>query len=67
MSYKDQVSAQSISTYPLKIGSNPPVREGDPICDQFRLTHFESRTLLALADGCNWGEEPKEAAAKAVR
>lgn len=52
--YRDFVSAKSVSTYPMK---NPATkeREGDPICDQYFLTHYENRTIFAIADGCNWG------------
>jgi hypothetical protein len=42
-------------------------REGDPICDQYCLTHFENRTIVALADGCSWGVEPRDAALKSVK
>ncbi len=63
--FSDYISARSISTYPLTLETGK--REGDPICDMFAATHFETRTLAAVADGCSWGEEPKEAARKASR
>lgn len=63
--YEDFISAKSISTYPKKGEGNK--REGDPICDQYCLSHFSNRTIFSLADGCNWGDEPRNAAQKAVR
>jgi serine/threonine protein phosphatase PrpC len=35
---------------------------GDPICDRFYLQLYENASLVALADGCNWGMKPREAA-----
>ena len=63
----------SISTYPLKKNiqisrdseeENPPeqVREGSPICDQYRSEFFHTRAIVCIADGCNWGDPPREAA-----
>jgi len=73
--FKDLVMAKSVSAYPQKVlqgttnSDGSPilleVREGDPICDQYALLAFENRVMVAVADGCNWGEEPRLAAEKA--
>lgn len=57
-SYRDIVSAKSISTYPYK-NLETKEREGDPICDQYYITQYENRTIFAIADGCNWGKQLK--------
>lgn len=62
-SYSSYACARAISTYP-----HPPSKEsrdGDPICDQFCLRIFKNRTIFSLADGCNWGIKPREAASRA--
>lgn len=54
-------------------------RMGDPICDYFAVQRFvwialtvintlrfATKTLFALADGCNWGPKPRAAAVLAV-
>ena len=56
--------ASSLSTYPRVGLSN--VRQGDPICDQYRAEMFRNRCHFALADGCNWGARPLEAAVRAA-
>jgi len=51
---------RSTSSYPyieMKGG-----REGEPICDQYRVVCSPPITILACADGCNWGHAPAEAA-----
>ncbi len=45
---------------PLFLQVNKVKRVGDPICDVFGVQVFANRTLVALADGCNWGEKPKK-------
>eukprot|EP00324_Dicrateria_rotunda_P005514 CAMPEP_0206167608 /NCGR_PEP_ID=MMETSP1474-20131121/28954_1 /ASSEMBLY_ACC=CAM_ASM_001110 /TAXON_ID=97495 /ORGANISM="Imantonia sp., Strain RCC918" /LENGTH=400 /DNA_ID=CAMNT_0053572375 /DNA_START=30 /DNA_END=1229 /DNA_ORIENTATION=+ len=56
--YGEAVSAQTISTYPhTEFG-----RSGDPICDRFYLQLYEETSIICLADGCNWGIKPREAA-----
>jgi hypothetical protein len=40
-------------------------RDGDPICDRFGYCLFDSRSITVMADGCNWGERPKQAAVQA--
>mmetsp|Transcript_14999 Transcript_14999/g.20981 ORF Transcript_14999/g.20981 Transcript_14999/m.20981 type:complete len:915 (+) Transcript_14999:136-2880(+) len=62
-SFGEHVCGRSVSSYPVFNGK----REGDPICDMFVLSHYENRTIAAVADGCSWGEESKEAARKASR
>jgi hypothetical protein len=64
-SYSDIVCARSVSTYPVVLETGR--REGDPICDQYGYLQSDSRIIAVVADGCSWGEEPKEAARKASR
>eukprot|EP01116_Phalansterium_solitarium_P000643 TRINITY_DN10485_c0_g1_i1.p1 TRINITY_DN10485_c0_g1~~TRINITY_DN10485_c0_g1_i1.p1 ORF type:complete len:913 (+),score=258.32 TRINITY_DN10485_c0_g1_i1:60-2798(+) len=64
-SFEDIVCGKSVSTYPRD--SLTGKREGDPICDQFCASVYDNRIISVVADGCNWGEEPKEAARKATR
>lgn len=66
----------SISTYPvLPLPSNRLSRDGEeirysrqgtPICDQYRCTIYPTRMILGVADGCNWGEPPRDAARAAI-
>mmetsp|Transcript_4681 Transcript_4681/g.16466 ORF Transcript_4681/g.16466 Transcript_4681/m.16466 type:complete len:882 (+) Transcript_4681:111-2756(+) len=60
--YKETVCARSISTYPHLDGLG---RAGDPICDFYYVRLFEDAIIFSLADGCNWGEAPKQAAKRA--
>jgi len=53
----------TISTYPHYPSHSS--REGDPICDSYRIHTFENGLICCLADGCNWGERPKEASNRA--
>ncbi|KAL6066075.1 TipA [Balamuthia mandrillaris] len=46
--------------------SSYPKGQGEPICDFFMLELFERRSLVCLADGCSWGEAPRQAARKAA-
>lgn len=57
--------AKVVSNYPLIPGR--PFREGDPICDRYYLKMYENRIVIALADGCNWGERPRKAAKRASK
>jgi hypothetical protein len=42
-------------------------QQGEPICDYFEVELFEEgRTLVCIADGCSWGEQPRQAARKAT-
>lgn len=61
--YSDVVAGRSISTYPHIPGN--PNRDGDPIADRFAANVFENRVIACMADGCNWGAKPREAAIKA--
>ncbi|GAM27002.1 hypothetical protein SAMD00019534_101770 [Acytostelium subglobosum LB1] len=61
--YGNSIMAMSTSTYPYSIGSLG--RDGDPIADRYNCVVFENRLVACLADGCNWGSRPKEAAQKA--
>jgi serine/threonine protein phosphatase PrpC len=63
--YQNHFSGRTISTYPpAAIGTT---REGDPICDRFYVEFYPERTIFAIADGCNWGIRPREAAIKATK
>jgi len=48
----------SISTYPwAKNKQKRPCRDGTPICDTYAYKAFShGPTIVALTDGCNWGE-----------
>ena len=60
-----QSYAQSTSLYPCYSGH--ATREGDPICDSYRIHTYEHGTVVfCLADGCNWGERPREASNRYV-
>jgi hypothetical protein len=59
-SYKENLAARSTSTYPVL--DQQRGRAGDPICDYYYARAFGSATIVALADGCNWGERPQAAA-----
>lgn len=61
--YGEYVHGRSVSTYPTYNGK----REGDPICDQYYLVHWANRSICAVADGCSWGVEPRDAAFKSVK
>ncbi|EGG25356.1 protein phosphatase 2C-related protein [Cavenderia fasciculata] len=61
--YSDSIYAISTSTYPYSKGNLG--RDGDPIADRYNCVIFENRLIACLADGCNWGARPKEAAMKA--
>jgi hypothetical protein len=76
-SYSDLACAQSISTYPhlpihekryalpINIYGNAK-SEGDPICDRYSLHIYENRIIATIADGCNWGVMPRDAAVNAT-
>lgn len=59
-----QAFAQVMSLYPLnvKVGT----REGDPICDSYRIHTSDTGSLWCLTDGCNWGPRPFQAANRCV-
>ncbi|KAH3759474.1 1-phosphatidylinositol 4,5-bisphosphate phosphodiesterase delta-4 [Pelomyxa schiedti] len=56
--------ANVISTYPPS--TTPGKQVGDPICDQYSVSLATDKIIFALADGCNWGDKPKNAASNAV-
>merc|ERR1712137_100269 len=58
----ERVCAQTVSTYPK---SDQGGREGDPVCDRYGFYLFHNRSIVVVADGCNWGELPKRAAERA--
>jgi len=61
----DFAAGRTITTYPY-VGDHSH-RQGQPICDRFYVEMTRGRTLMAVADGCNWGERPLEAASKAIQ
>jgi serine/threonine protein phosphatase PrpC len=62
--YEGYVFGRTISTYPWNLKDD--TREGDPICDYFATRLYENRSILAVADGCNWGPAPAEAAQRSA-
>jgi len=64
MSIREVFAARTVSLYPMIPGTKH--REGDPICDRFECRVYDNRAVLAVADGCNWGSRPREAATKAT-
>mmetsp|Transcript_18713 Transcript_18713/g.56105 ORF Transcript_18713/g.56105 Transcript_18713/m.56105 type:complete len:449 (-) Transcript_18713:127-1473(-) len=64
---KDNIfSAGACFTYPHL--PNKENREGDPIADTFSIQLQSNHTVIAsVADGCNWGTKPLEAATLANR
>jgi C2 domain len=60
------IFAKSVSTYPY-LDADMKARSGDPICDWYSCVAYGNRTLMAVADGCNWGPAPREAAQRASR
>lgn len=51
--------ATTVSTYPQMRGKRS--REGDPVCDSYRVHTHENGVIACIADGCGWGELPKQA------
>lgn len=64
-SFEECVFARSISTYPYS--TQRGMRLGDPICDSFCISLHTARCIIAVADGCNWGERPRRAAQRAAQ
>jgi hypothetical protein len=52
--------ARTVATYPRQS------RGWEVICDQFFVRVLGNRAVFALADGCNWGTPPRDAAIKAT-
>jgi len=66
LQHESTVCAKSISTYP-RSKPNSEEREGDPICDQYIFSRYYNRAFFAIADGCNWGVAPRDAAKISVK
>eukprot|EP00005_Dracoamoeba_jomungandri_P000321 CAMPEP_0174257412 /NCGR_PEP_ID=MMETSP0439-20130205/6548_1 /TAXON_ID=0 /ORGANISM="Stereomyxa ramosa, Strain Chinc5" /LENGTH=1170 /DNA_ID=CAMNT_0015340483 /DNA_START=326 /DNA_END=3838 /DNA_ORIENTATION=- len=49
-----RVVARSISTYPRFL-SDPGMRQGDPICDYFKIHTYQNGLVFCVCDGCGWG------------
>eukprot|EP00026_Physarum_polycephalum_P000336 Phypoly_transcript_00336.p1 GENE.Phypoly_transcript_00336~~Phypoly_transcript_00336.p1 ORF type:complete len:1616 (-),score=256.83 Phypoly_transcript_00336:128-4975(-) len=60
--FSDIACGRLTSTYPL---TETSIRLGDPICDTFRLYLTHAYGIILMADGCNWGRMPCEAARNA--
>ncbi|EFA81250.1 protein phosphatase 2C-related protein [Heterostelium album PN500] len=61
--YNDVICCKSGSSYPKHFSGR---RQGDPICDRFKVSIYRNNVIATLADGCNWGRLPYEAATKAT-
>jgi hypothetical protein len=57
---------RTISTYPWDTNNGKKEKQGSPVCDRFSVMLFEERYVIVLADGCNWGLRPREAALRAI-
>ena len=67
---KDTGAGSTISTYPWRTfdiseTEKITVQDGSPICDQYKASVYANRAVVSVADGCNWGEAPREAAQRA--
>lgn len=58
-----QAYAHVISLYPLNVKAG--TREGDPVCDSYRIHTTDTGSIWCLADGCGWGQRPFQAANRA--
>eukprot|EP01133_Synstelium_polycarpum_P007850 gene7850-9212_t len=58
------LSTRSVSTYPKLPGGEE--KDGDPIADKLFVQVHKNRAILAIADGCNWGKRPANAAKDAI-
>ena len=66
---KNYLCGRSVSTYPKRKQKNPdeePLRDGHPICDQYKCIFLKNRIIAAVSDGCNWGDAPRNAAVAAI-
>ena len=61
----DFFHGRSTSTYPYM--EYKKQREGEPVCDQYRVNLCPNNSIIAVADGCNWGRAPATAASKASK
>ncbi|KAH3767128.1 cyclophilin B [Pelomyxa schiedti] len=58
------LSALTVSTYPMDLKANLQV--GSPICDCYTACLCPAGSaFISIADGCNWGAKPREAACRA--
>ncbi|GAM18541.1 hypothetical protein SAMD00019534_017160 [Acytostelium subglobosum LB1] len=62
--FNSSVCCKSNSSYPKHAVSGR--RQGDPICDRFKVSIYRDNIIATLADGCNWGRLPFEAATNAT-
>lgn len=73
--YGSDLCGRTVSSYPKLTRTGPdgvvvPInndRQGDPICDQFCIERMENKVIFSVADGCNWGSQPRRAALIASR
>jgi serine/threonine protein phosphatase PrpC len=49
----------TISTYPQYYGRK--TRDGDPVCDSYRVQVHKNLQVICVADGCGWGEQARQA------
>eukprot|EP00731_Ephydatia_muelleri_P018259 Em0011g299a len=59
-----QLDGESMSLYHHI--ANSSTRYGDPIADVYALVARPNNAILVVADGCNWGPRPRQAARCAV-
>ena len=64
--YEEDRSAPS-GTPKTKDGARQPIIVGEPVADVFGVQVRENITVMAVADGVNWGPKPRLAARCAVR
>lgn len=60
----DYVYGRRESNYPM---DRDGTRQGDPICDAFGYLLFRDAAMLALTDGCGWGQGSANASLLAVQ
>jgi len=66
MKSDDLNNEKSPSVYGVSVSGYPDQPGGwQPICDNFVVEILQDWTIIALADGCNWGTKPRAAAVKA--
>ena len=63
--FEDTFAGRSTSTYPYM--SKKGGRDGDPICDFFKVVLSPTDSIITVCDGCNWGTGPAEAARRASK
>eukprot|EP00727_Mastigamoeba_balamuthi_P008227 m51a1_g4025 hypothetical protein (1123) ;mRNA; f:597392-606591 len=77
-SHRDLFACRIMSCYPISdetlrlvasgliTPSQDLPRLGDPICDHYALRLVGEMCVVAVADGCGWGEKPRNAASTAA-